>query len=315
MTNRLTVGVMLLVVLLNLPSPQKAPPCDNWTLHTRTLPSICPEVIAELPSAQGVAAVWGLAFDQQGALLFTRPATGQVMRMTHQAERFDPPQVVAESLALPFGIACAADACYVATETAILRLNDQAVILAGLPTGEARSLHIGVDGSLYTTRVGQLIRFARDGSGLQAINTLAAPVADFDWSAGGTLWASDDANRVRSAASTIPLTPDSHPQGITFYRGNAFPQFRNGLLIVTAGSWNTPTIAGYELLFVPFEASGLPSAVMRLIPANTERSSSDAALAALSFFPDHPVSVAVDANGWIYVAVREGRIIRLRPRA
>jgi glucose/arabinose dehydrogenase len=117
--------------------------------------------------------------------------------------------------------------------------------------------------------------------------------------------------------TTIAFAPASAPSGIAFYpntSGVAFPQYAGGLLVVTSGSWNTTIINGYELWIVPFAVPDQPGTPIRLIPANTERSSSNAALSALSFFPDHPVTVAVSPEGWIYAATREGRVIRLRPR-
>jgi len=136
------------------------------------------------------------------------------------------------------------------------------------------------------------------------------------WDDAGTLWYSSGANTIRSAkGDVIPLIgTNPNPAGITFYRGEAFPRYQSGLLTVTQGSWNGTIIDGHELLWIPF-TSGKPGEIVKLIPANVgNRTTSDAALSHLSFHPDHPVSVAVDHNGWIYVALREGRIIRLRPR-
>ncbi len=238
-------------------------PCDNWTLHTRTLPDICPEVILDNLTAQGIASIWGMAFDADNNLYFARPATGQIVRMASRAGRFEPPQPYADGLDFPQWISCESTGCIVRSIPAALRT----------------------------------ISFE-----------------DFSLSPQNeSVWYSRDAS-IFSEHTEVKLSPFSHPLGLAFYQGAAFPQFQNGLLVVTSGSWNMPVIAGYELLFIPMDNSGKPGAVQRLIPANTERSSADAALAELSFFPDHPVSIAIDHNGWIYVAVREGRIIRLRPR-
>lgn len=254
---------MLLANTNRLTSARAEPPCDNWTLHTRTLPEICPEVILDNLTAQGIASIWGLAFDEQNNLYFVRPATGQIMQMRYHDGHFDPPQVVADGLDFPQWIVCPAGRC--------------------TPRQTPSELG-GID------------------------------FADFSQSpADKTLWYSAH-DAVMSERGRVALSRNSSPAGIVFYQGAAFPKFQNGLLVVTSGSCNTPLIAGYELLFIPFDAQDNPGTIQRLIPANTERSSADAALAELSFFPDHPVSVAVDNNGWIYVGVREGRIIRLRPR-
>jgi hypothetical protein len=136
------------------------------------------------------------------------------------------------------------------------------------------------------------------------------------WDSNGMYWYSDGANQIKSGrGDVIPLFGDNpNPAGIAFYRGDAFPHYRGGLLVVTQGNWNGTIIDGHELLFVPF-TDGKPGQPTKLIPANVgSRNTSDAAISQLSFHPDHPVAVAVDQNGWIYVALREGRIIRLRPR-
>jgi glucose/arabinose dehydrogenase len=295
------------------------PPCNNWTRHTRTLPTICPEVILDglTGQAMGIAAIGSLAFDTDGSLYVSRPATGEVLRLTPQAGYFNTPEVIASHLDFPGGIACAQDMCYTATDTTITRLSDGKAIVTGLPSGALRPLRIGPDGRLYTTDADQLISLATDGTDERSVPGIAAAPADFAWSPSGTLWFSDGKDSVRSVVTAIAFDPDSAPSGIAFYPtapNMAFPEFAGGLLVVTSGSWNTPTISGYELWEIQFTAPDQPGSKLRLIPANTERSSSDAALVALSFFPDHPVSVAVSAEGWIYVATREGRVIRLRPR-
>ena len=37
-------------------------------------------------------------------------------------------------------------------------------------------------------------------------------------------------------------------------------------------------------------------------------------LMGVGLFPYHPVDVVIDAQGWIYVSLQEGRIFRFRPR-
>ncbi len=303
-----------------------APACNGWTLHTRTLPTICPEVVVDaLPGILGMVTIGGLTFDSGGALYVSDTATGQVIRLTRASPgsgQFDAPQSIASGLNLPGGLACSSGtdaACYAATDTAIVRLSDGGLLVSDLSSDGLRPLRIGPDGRLYTTQGGKPISLASDGSDIRpaAQADSLAPAADLAWAANGVLWASDGLQTVRAVdGSALTFDPQSAPTGIAFYPnspGMAFPQFADGLLVVTSGSWDTPTIAGYELWLVPF-ASGHPSTPQRLIPADTERSSSDAALVALSFFPDHPVAVAVSAEGWIYVATREGRIVRLRPR-
>lgn len=310
------------VTLLSVSSSASAqatidPPCNGWTLHTRTLPTICPEVVIDGLHGQGIAAIGGIAFDSSGDLFISRPATGQVLRLAPRNGFFDPPEVVVSGLDFPGGVACSADICYVATDTTITRLNDDKAVLTGLPSDGLRPLRISPDGRLYTTRDNQPISLALDGSGEQPVSGVSGVPMDFAWSPSGTLWASDGNQNVLSTSASVRFAPASAPSGIAFYPNApdvAFPQFAGGLLVVTSGSWNTTIIEGYELWLVPFASADQPGKPIALIPANTNQSNSDAALYSLSFYPDHPVAVAVSPEGWIYVATREGRVIRLRPR-
>src|ERR1700694_3528227 len=158
----------LVLIALTVQSPalyrETAPPCNGWTLHTRTLPTICPETIVDGSTAQGVASIWGLAFDATGDLLFTRPATGQVMRLSVSAShpaQFDPPQVVADGLDFPTGLVCSAVACYVTTQTAIMQLDPHGTqppraIFTGLTPDHLHPLRIGAEGRLYTLQGDQV---------------------------------------------------------------------------------------------------------------------------------------------------------------
>lgn len=135
------------------------------------------------------------------------------------------------------------------------------------------------------------------------------------WSPEGVVWYVDAANTIRSArGDVIDLEGQASPTGIAFYRGAGFPRYQGGLLVVTGGSWNATTIAGYELLWVPFKA-GKPGQPTKIVPANVaDRTTADSALAYYSFYPERPVAVAVDSRGWIYVATHNGRLMRFRPR-
>jgi glucose/arabinose dehydrogenase len=65
------------------------------------------------------------------------------------------------------------------------------------------------------------------------------------------------------AAKTITpdvlFQPHSAPLGLTFYRGNTFPQqYRNGAFVALHGSWNRSVGTGYKIVFVPFGADNRP---------------------------------------------------------
>ena len=298
------------------------PPCDGWMLHTRTLLTICPEVVIEGLSGQGVTAIGEMAFDSFGVLLVTRPATGEVLSLLpdkQHAGKFLPPETFATGLNFPYGIACAGSQCYVSTQTQIIRLKDQSVVISDLTAYAVHPLHIVGDKQLVTANGSSVVSVNLDGSH-EVTGSWPHPIVDFGYSAASDFWTADGTSRVESdpigQIPTIDFSPNSGPSALTFYPnqvGLAFPQFANAMLVVTAGSWGATVVAGYELWLVPF-SGGHPGTPRTLIPANTDRTNSDAALYLLTFFPDHPVAVSISPEGWIYVATREGRIVRLRPR-
>ncbi len=113
------------------------------------------------------------------------------------------------------------------------------------------------------------------------------------------------------------LPYQSNPTGVVFYNGAAFPGWQGDLILALNGSWNLPEPAGYAVVAVPF-ADGIPSGTVEyLAPASENLDTfllSAYSLMGRGFYPFHPVDVAVDAQGWIYVSVQEGRIYRIRPR-
>src|SRR5581483_744287 len=197
-----------------------------------------------------------------------------------------------------------------------------------------------------------LLSFALDGSDMQIVARGLRDSYDFDWNpADGTLYVVDnerstmpaELNAVRKAGedfgwpvcdplgqpvpsladpnvdqctkTVLPVVrfdPGSHPTGVSFYRGSAFPAYQGGLLVALSGSWNTPTLAGYEMLFIPFDR-GKPGTPVRILP-DTPRNTADASLIRTSFYPYHLTAMAISPEGWIYVSIAEGRIYRFRPR-
>ncbi|KGT47700.1 sorbosone dehydrogenase family protein [Acinetobacter sp. HR7] len=94
--------------------------------------------------------------------------------------------------------------------------------------------------------------------------------------------------------------------GLSFYRANLMPQYRNGALIGQHGSWNRKPHSGYKVIFVPFQngqPAGQPQDVLTGFLSNKEE--------ALG----RPVGVAVDAEGAILVADDVGNMIwRVSPQ-
>ncbi len=113
----------------------------------------------------------------------------------------------------------------------------------------------------------------------------------------------------------------STPSGIAFYPFNGgFPFWQNDLIVVLSGSWSLPAPAGYAVVVVEFE-NDLPSGnLSRIVPDSRPISVyflyelSRYSLLDMGIFPYHPIDVVVDAQGWIYVSLQEGRILRFRPR-
>jgi glucose/arabinose dehydrogenase len=111
----------------------------------------------------------------------------------------------------------------------------------------------------------------------------------------------------------------SNPSGMVFYTHDAFPAWKNNLIVVLRGSWDLPEPVGYALLVVQFSGKRKPTGlVMHIVPDSVHPSYAGYSLAQYSllgfgFFPYHPFDVAVSPEGWLYVSFEEGRIIRLRP--
>ncbi|MBE0609756.1 MAG: PQQ-dependent sugar dehydrogenase, partial [Dehalococcoidia bacterium] len=154
----------------------------------------------------------------------------------------------------------------------------------------------------------------------------------------------DDANRVIEAnadshacddATTPELTFEAHsrPSGITFYQGTAFPELQGDLLVVASGSATQRLPSGYALYRVCFNDAGNPEICTDAIGAPTLDETGQPGYSQLlipvdsqwgygldvmhaqgqSFFPDHPVDVAVSPEGYIAISVMEGRLIQVRP--
>jgi glucose/arabinose dehydrogenase len=109
----------------------------------------------------------------------------------------------------------------------------------------------------------------------------------------------------------------SNPSGMVFYSGDAFHDWQGDLILALNGSWNLPEPAGYAVIAEQF-ADGLPTGTYEYLAPASENLDTfhlyEYSLKGWGFYPFHPVDVAVDSAGWIYVSVQEGRIYRIRPR-
>ncbi len=138
----------------------------------------------------------------------------------------------------------------------------------------------------------------------------------------------------RTEQPAVTLPPHSAPAGLTLYRGNAFPEMDSDFLLVTSGSWNRRLPTGYTLYRVCFDSQGklencaaadgqpvldsqgTPTPLENIIPVDAyyrDHSLESLHITGQSFYPDHPVDVAVSSEGWIAIALMEGSIIQVRP--
>jgi len=115
----------------------------------------------------------------------------------------------------------------------------------------------------------------------------------------------------KTVAPLVLFDRASHPTGVLAYRGSAIPELTGGLVVVFAGSWNSTSIAGYELLTLRGLATPSPT-IERVIPFSN-RSTANAALNKTTFHPYNLYALAESAEGWVYLSVAQGRIYRLRP--
>ena len=118
---------------------------------------------------------------------------------------------------------------------------------------------------------------------------------------------------------SFTFAPQSSPAGIAFYPYDGFPFWQNDLIVVLQGSWDRPEPAGYALVVVPFGADHQPDGSLDIIAPATDslrfiQPLAGFSLRGLGFFPYHPVDVVVSREGWLYVSLEEGRILRFRPR-
>jgi glucose/arabinose dehydrogenase len=112
----------------------------------------------------------------------------------------------------------------------------------------------------------------------------------------------------------------SAPGGMAFYAHDGFPFWQGDLVVALRGSWNLPEPAGYALIVVGFDGAEPDGQISRIAPDSRPTAIyapytlGKYSLSGLGFFPYHPADIAIDAQGWIYLSIAEGRIFRFRPR-
>jgi len=178
---------------------------------------------------------------------------------------------------------------------------------------------------------------------LDELNRITAPGQHFGWPycavspagpvAGTPLPAPDPDFCERAVPPTYTFPAHSAPGGIAVYQGEAFPDFQDDLLIVLRGSTDGFLPSGYALYRLCFDdrgqaetcldssgnpvldEAGQPSRRELLVPVDVYYGYDlqTMTIQGQSFYPDHPVDVAVSPEGYITLSVLEGRVIRLLP--
>jgi glucose/arabinose dehydrogenase len=91
--------------------------------------------------------------------------------------------------------------------------------------------------------------------------------------------------------------------GLAFYTGNAFPEkYHNGAFIGQHGSWNKSDLAGYKVVFVPFnngKPSGKPEDFLTGFIADKDKNE----------VYGRPVGIAIAKDGALLVADDAGNTI------
>jgi glucose/arabinose dehydrogenase len=94
----------------------------------------------------------------------------------------------------------------------------------------------------------------------------------------------------------VPLGSHTSSLGLTFYKGDAFPdKYQGGAFIGQHGSWNRSALVGYKVVFVPFtdgKASGKPEDFLTGFIADEDKGK----------VYGRPVGVAVAKDGALLVA-------------
>lgn len=217
--------------------------------------------------------------------------------------------------------------------------------------GPDARLYVGI--SAQDDRPGAVVSFAPDGTDRRVVATGLRDPADFVWHPQtGDLWILDSRGaraaydalfRVPAAAAAAPdfgypacldgtesacadaappaftFEDQSAPSGAAFYTGEDWPFWTGSLLVTLAGSWNRVVPTGYAVEAVAFGADGLPTGASEIILPSAEStwaatSLDGFSLAGMGLYPEHPSDVVIDANGWLYIGLWEGRIYRMRPR-
>ncbi len=120
------------------------------------------------------------------------------------------------------------------------------------------------------------------------------------------------------ASATAPsavFPTASTPTAIAAYRGDGYPALEGKLLVVLSGAYNSLELRGYAVVIVD-PVTGISTTLMPTQPDDNPDSAFTVErmnYRGSGFFPQRPLGVAVNEQGWIYVSESAGRILVLRP--
>lgn len=186
------------------PRADDDPPCGEpvrWLWRPQTM---CAEVIFEVSPSPGQMAIGAITFNDEGALVFTRPDTRQIMRLPLDSRGVPgTPEVIAQGLPeAPLGITFepTAGVLYISADSLIMKLDPVGtvtVLVRDLPGGAGRwlsNIRVGPDGRLYVVkgsgcdscaeddpRRAALLSFAPDGSDPQIVGQGLRDSFDLGW--------------------------------------------------------------------------------------------------------------------------------------
>jgi glucose/arabinose dehydrogenase len=154
---------------------------------------------------------------------------------------------------------------------------------------------------------------------LNAIPTSAntQPV-DFGWPRCGTLASASVGNCDGVTQPIVNFPAGSHPAGMVVYQGSPSKvmPLKDSILVALHGNTTFRGISGFFIVQV-LVSEGSPS-VEPILPKFASlgpmTNLSDASLFLTTFYPTHPIGIAADSRGWLYISTIEGTITRLRPR-
>ncbi|MCE7053594.1 sorbosone dehydrogenase family protein [Algoriphagus sp. AGSA1] len=108
----------------------------------------------------------------------------------------------------------------------------------------------------------------------------------------------------RAIVPDVPVGSHTASLGLTFYEGESFPEdYRNGAFVGQHGSWNRENLAGYKVVFVPFEngkPSGEPQDFLTGFVSDSDKSEVFGRPVDVSVLPDGSLLVNDDSGNTLW---------------